>query len=992
TLFQFIVRQRRGLVLGTDADDQAAARHPVQLQFVAMNLPSLVAVPLVHQDRVVGILELRSKHLKAYGQIELGLLHKMASIIAPGAYDSRIGVVRRKPAVVRRVVLSDKPVERAPQLAVPKAAPPEPSPQSADEPQEQIEQQKPEIGTPTDDAPRNIVKVSPSIEPALSEVKRPADDDPDVVPRVVQRQSMLDDDEVFEVLEEIKRTVTADTRGRDDDDEEEVTRQPVRVPLGSRDDEELDDLRREVRESKAEAEIARAAATARSMEDTFSAAAKHLADVISVDSLHLFTLDESKERLAADYLLGTDIDGWERGRYIPVEGSFFETTVRSQSHYLAAADSSVDLAEMHPPLTSAAAAGLASILVVPLVHQSQAVGVIALGSRLPIAYQQRHIDFLNRIAPVLSNAVVEANEADATKRQSEQEAALRRISAGLTSILKAEEVYQRLADGIAKLVRFDRLVVNEIDHEEKDLVRVFAAGVDIPKTILGGRQPIQGSTAAEVLSTRAPVLVSGLSDADLKRRFPAMAPAVEMGLKSLITAPIIVEDRVIATLHLFSKDARGYKQADAVLAGRVANLAAPAIANARTRAAILEAEKRAAEEAAAKAEDPMLEIGRVVWTVPDIQSMYEQVGEYVQELIPFDRFAVWTVDVERGALVNTFVAAMEDGQVTRVEPVAAQRSTARLALTRAAGNGNRDDADSAGRLEQLASGIADGLPGLILVPLFYENEGVGMLSFASHEEDTFTPEHEELAEAVGQLMAARVGLEQISIRRAFTAHHMRQQLEQMGVEVAERTRELDTVKSELEILKSTVDHDLRQPLDTIEDVIDAVLESLAQGKSKDSRTQLLRVRAASRVAAQQLNVLAQMSEVANRSMAVERIDLTGLARTVSKKVRDANPGQSVTVSVGKELSVEADRYLLEVLFGSLLTQAWNRASGASKPRIQIGASTSDGRLVFYMKDNGKAVGSAAAEAMFTENSGMANSLARRVVARHNGRIWAESES
>jgi signal transduction histidine kinase len=652
-------------------------------------------------------------------------------------------------------------------------------------------------------------------------------------------------------------------------------------------------------------------------------------------------------------------------------------------------------------LTFAAASGIASIVILPLVFRGHAVAAMAVGSAKPHAYQRRDQELAERAAGLLAGAVAQTQRTAVLRKASEMESALSRLAASLASTLDMKEVFLQTADGLTRLLKYDRLVVNDIDAEKGQLVRVFVAGADIAGAVLGGRQPIAGSTVAEVMRTRSTVLVSGLPDDDIKRRFPSSVPAVDIGLKSFMTAPLISDGKVVATLHVFSKQPQAYSERDAALLGRAAGLLSSAAAGVKAHAAALEVAAGAASKAAAKAEDPMAEIGRVVWSAPDLETMYGEVGQQLRKMVPFERFAVWAVDIERGALVNIYAAGVEGRNLKRGEPLSLMRSQAEIGLGGGGRNGQQNGgAQSAERLSYLAKGIAGGLSGLILVPLLYGNEGVGMLTLGARSQGSFTQEHETIAERVGQLVAARVGFEQLNDRRGQTAQRLQEQVERLGAEVVERTGELERVRAELDTLKAAVHKDLRSSLTTIEGASQAVLDALSEGKGSEGRVQLLRVRAASKTIAQQLDALVEMSDVSSRPMQRGRVDLTAKAKASARKLRQTEQDRHVTLSVEPGLTADGDPDLVEVMLDNLLPQAWKRAAKAQKPKVQLRAEEQGGKPIFALKDNGEGMSPKAAKAMFTAGHAvtaatpkdeLAAALAKRVVDRHGGRVWAESE-
>jgi signal transduction histidine kinase len=115
-------------------------------------------------------------------------------------------------------------------------------------------------------------------------------------------------------------------------------------------------------------------------------------------------------------------------------------------------------------------------------------------------------------------------------------------------------------------------------------------------------------------------------------------------------------------------------------------------------------------------------------------------------------------------------------------------------------------------------------------------------------------------------------------------------------------------------------------------------------------------------------------------------------------VEGESPGATLTRS---ELpTVLGDPPQLLLLFRNLLANAV-KFRAEKIPRVDVSARESGDQWIFSVKDNGIGIVPASADAifeMFTRlhpeypGTGLGLAMARRVVERHHGRIWVESEA
>jgi light-regulated signal transduction histidine kinase (bacteriophytochrome) len=145
--------------------------------------------------------------------------------------------------------------------------------------------------------------------------------------------------------------------------------------------------------------------------------------------------------------------------------------------------------------------------------------------------------------------------------------------------------------------------------------------------------------------------------------------------------------------------------------------------------------------------------------------------------------------------------------------------------------------------------------------------------------------------------------------------------------------------------------------------------------------------------------LLSLAHVTRQALRFEPVDLSQLAREVLDSLRVHSPSRQADVSVAPGLTAHGDTRLLRAVMENLLGNAWKFSERRERTVIEVGWSAE--QQAYFVRDNGAGFDMAYADKLFgtfqrlhgaTEFAGTGIGLATvaRVIARHGGRIWAES--
>ena len=279
------------------------------------------------------------------------------------------------------------------------------------------------------------------------------------------------------------------------------------------------------------------------------------------------------------------------------------------------------------------------------------------------------------------------------------------------------------------------------------------------------------------------------------------------------------------------------------------------------------------------------------------------------------------------------------------------------------------------------------------VPLKHGGKTIGMIGLANRESDY------ELADqrAVEALSVSFV--EALMRKRAEEA--LRKARDELETQVQLRTAELARSNAELVQFAYVASHDLQEPLRAVGGFVE-LLQRRYEGKLDDKADTYigLAVDGVNRMH-QLINDLLTYSRVGTHAKSLKLVDCNQVVDEALANLETAIAGSAAQVTRRQLPTVTADRTQLVQLLQNLIGNAI-KFHGDQPPRASVSAKRSGDTWVFSVRDNGIGIDPKYAERVFvifqrlhdrTEYPGTGIGLAvcKRIVERHGGRIWFESE-
>ena len=323
-------------------------------------------------------------------------------------------------------------------------------------------------------------------------------------------------------------------------------------------------------------------------------------------------------------------------------------------------------------------AGYPSSLLAALVAEGQAFGALMLSSRSPGRYGPWEMAIAERVASQIGGAIahaqllhekiraetsLKASEIEA-KRLAREKAVMAEIGRILTSTLKIEEVYEKFAAEVKKILPFDRIALNLADFDSQTVATQYVAGFAVEGRSGGDRFPLAGTATAAVVESGRGMVMPDLSAQEIESRWPGHLPVRRAGFHSTLLVPLVTTGKAFGALVLMSLEPGAYTGLDIPVAESVAAQISGAIANAKLLQELIRAEaslKASELEAQRLARDKalMAEVGRILGSTLTIEDVYARFSEEVRRTIAFDRITVTRIDPQADAVRILYTSGPE---------------------------------------------------------------------------------------------------------------------------------------------------------------------------------------------------------------------------------------------------------------------------------------------------------------------------------------------
>jgi PAS domain S-box-containing protein len=230
-----------------------------------------------------------------------------------------------------------------------------------------------------------------------------------------------------------------------------------------------------------------------------------------------------------------------------------------------------------------------------------------------------------------------------------------------------------------------------------------------------------------------------------------------------------------------------------------------------------------------------------------------------------------------------------------------------------------------------------------------------------------------------------------------------QEIRELNEHLSTRSKELAAANTELESFCYSVSHDLRAPLRHIDGFV-RLLVKRESGKLDETSERYLKTISDSTIRMGRLiDELLTLSRTSRRELQTQPVDVNRLLSDVEQEIAPLMSGRQIELKKRSLPRIEADPGLLRIVLVNLLSNSIKYTARRERARIEIGVMDGqEDESVFFVRDNGVGFDMKYAHKLFGvfqrlhseeefEGVGIGLATVQRIIHRHGGRVWAESE-
>jgi GAF domain-containing protein len=225
-----------------------------------------------------------------------------------------------------------------------------------------------------------------------------------------------------------------------------------------------------------------------------------------------------------------------------------------------------------------------AFLSVPLVSGGELIGVINVHHRRPHRHTADQVALVSFIGEQMGGVLAKSRLAEQSLSAVKRMETLAAVAQTISAESYLDRILQAIAEMVAETIDSPVCSIMLVDEDRRELV-ISAARCSSPEYLHKMPLKIEDSLIGRVVREARPIIIPNVL-AEKQYRYPELAR--KSGLASLLSVPLVVRDKVIGTINIYTHQERNFTEDEIGFVKAVAGQAAIAIENARLMSETLE--------------------------------------------------------------------------------------------------------------------------------------------------------------------------------------------------------------------------------------------------------------------------------------------------------------------------------------------------------------------------------------------------------------------
>lgn len=216
------------------------------------------------------------------------------------------------------------------------------------------------------------------------------------------------------------------------------------------------------------------------------------------------------------------------------------------------------------------------------------------------------------------------------------------------------------------------------------------------------------------------------------------------------------------------------------------------------------------------------------------------------------------------------------------------------------------------------------------------------------------------------------------------------------------TEQLQAANKELEAFSYSVSHDLRAPLRAISGFVSILMEDYGKDLDSEGKRICNIIHSNAKKMGQLIDDLLSFSRLIRSELHHSKIDMESMVKIVISEFQSAQNLSQKSFSIQQIPEALGDANLIKQVWINLISNAIKYSSKEPNAHINIGAIQKENETTYFIRDNGVGFNMEYSNKLFVvfqrlhgisefEGTGVGLAIVQRIINRHGGRVWAESE-